>query len=213
MREEYDYILIDCMPSLGMLTINALASVDAVIIPVQAAYLPVKGLEQLIRTIGKVRRQLNKQLKIGGILITMVDNRTNYARDISDLIFDTYGNQIKIFPQSIPFSVRAAEISAEGISIFEHDPKGKVSGCILADDTGGAFGMKGRSASKIKLTSYDELLGGGEETNDIQQVSLEHLHSFENHPFQVNDDEAMAELVESVKEEGILTALLVRPLG
>ena len=65
--------------------------------------------------------------------------------------------------------------------------------------------MKGRSASKIKLTSYDELLGGGEETNDIQQVSLEHLHSFENHPFQVNDDEAMAELVESVKEEGILT--------
>ena len=67
--------------------------------------------------------------------------------------------------------------------------------------------MKGRSASKIKLTSYDELLGGGEETNDIQQVSLEHLHSFENHPFQVNDDEAM------VKEEGILTALLVRPLG
>ena len=110
-----------------MLTINALASVDAVIIPVQAAYLPVKGLEQLIRTIGKVRRQLNKQLKIGGILITMVDNRTNYARDISDLIFDTYGNQIKIFPQSIPFSVRAAEISAEGISIFEHDPKGKVA--------------------------------------------------------------------------------------
>lgn len=73
--------------------------------------------------------------------------------------------------------------------------------------------IKGRSASKIKLTSYDELLGGGEETNDIQQVSLEHLHSFENHPFQVNDDEAMAELVESVKEEGILTALLVRPLG
>ena len=57
----------------------------------------------------------------------MVDNRTNYARDISDLIFDTYGNQIKIFPQSIPFSVRAAEISAEGISIFEHDPKGKVA--------------------------------------------------------------------------------------
>ena len=126
-KENYDYILIDCMLSLGMLTINALASVDAVIVPVQAAYLPVKGLEQLIRTIGKVRRQLNKQLKIGGILITMVDNRTNYARDISDLIFDTYGNQIKIFPQSIPFSVRAAEISAEGISIFEHDPKGKVA--------------------------------------------------------------------------------------
>lgn len=126
-REKYDYILIDCMPSLGMLTINALASADAVIIPVQAAYLPLKGLEQLIRTIGKVRKQLNRQLEIGGILITMVDNRTNYARDISELILDTYGSRIRIFPQSIPLSVRAAEISAEGISIFKHDPKGKVA--------------------------------------------------------------------------------------
>lgn len=127
LKDEYDYILIDCMPSLGMLTINALASADAVIIPVQAAYLPLKGLEQLIRTIGKVRKQLNRQLEIGGILITMVDNRTNYARDISELILDTYGSRIKIFPQSIPLSVRAAEISAEGISIFKHDPKGKVA--------------------------------------------------------------------------------------
>lgn len=88
MREEYDYILIDCMPSLGMLTINALASVDVVIIPVQAAYLPVKGLEQLIRTIGKVRRQLNKQLKIGGILITIqyvffsLDRSTSKVKNI-----------------------------------------------------------------------------------------------------------------------------------
>ena len=88
MREEYDYILIDCMPSLGMLTINALASVDAVIIPVQAAYLPVKGLEQLIRTIGKVRRQLNKQLRIGGILITIqyvffsLDRSTSKVKNI-----------------------------------------------------------------------------------------------------------------------------------
>ena len=73
--------------------------------------------------------------------------------------------------------------------------------------------MKGRSASKIKLTSYDELLGGGEETNDIQQVSLEHLHSFENHPFQVNDDEAMAELVESVKGEGILNSITGQTAG
>ena len=127
MRHGYDYILIDCSPSLGMLTINALACADEVIIPVQAAYLPVKGLEQLIRTIGKVRRQLNRQLEIGGILITMVDNRTNYARDISELILISYGSKIHIFPQSIPFSVRAAEISAEGVSIFKHDPKGKVA--------------------------------------------------------------------------------------
>ena len=126
-KNLYDYVLIDCMPSLGMLTINALACADAVLIPVQAAYLPVKGLEDLIRTIGKVRRQLNRGLSIEGILITMVDRRTTYARDITELIHDTYGSQIRIFTHNIPFSVRAAEISAEGVSIFRHDPRGKVA--------------------------------------------------------------------------------------
>lgn len=107
-KNLYDYVLIDCMPSLGMLTINALACADAVLIPVQAAYLPVKGLEDLIRTIGKVRRQLNRGLSIEGILITMVDRRTTYARDITELIHDTYGSQIRIFTHNIPFSVRAS---------------------------------------------------------------------------------------------------------
>lgn len=127
MREYYDYILIDCMPSLGMMTINAFASADSILIPVQAAYLPVKGLEQLIKTIGKVKRQLNPQLAIEGILLTMVDNRTNYAKDISSLLKENYGDKVQIFTNSIPMSVRAAEISAEGVSIYEHDPKGKVS--------------------------------------------------------------------------------------
>lgn len=126
-REHYDYILIDCMPSLGMITINAFACADSVLIPVQAAYLPVKGLQQLIKTIGKVKRQLNPKLEIEGILLTMVDARTNYARDISNLLSDTYGNNIRIFKQSIPASVRAAETPAEGISIYKHDAKGKVA--------------------------------------------------------------------------------------
>lgn len=126
-REHYDYILIDCMPSLGMITINAFACADSVLIPVQAAYLPVKGLQQLIKTIGKVKRQLNPKLEIEGILLTMVDARTNYARDIADLLSDTYGNNIRIFKQSIPASVRAAETPAEGISIYKHDAKGKVA--------------------------------------------------------------------------------------
>lgn len=78
-REIYDYVIIDCMPSLGMMTINALSCADSVLIPVQAAYLPVKGLQQLIKTIGRVKKQLNPSLNIEGILITMVDNRTNYA--------------------------------------------------------------------------------------------------------------------------------------
>ena len=126
-RDRYSYILIDCMPSLGMITINAFACADSILIPVQAAYLPVKGLEQLIKTIGKVKRQINPELEIEGILLTMVDSRTNYARDIIALLIETYGNRVRIFENSIPMSVRAAETSAEGISIYEHDPKGKVA--------------------------------------------------------------------------------------
>ena len=126
-KENYDYILIDCMPSLGMITINAFTSADSILIPVQAAYLPVKGLEQLIKTIGKVKRQINPKLEIEGILLTIVDNRTNYARDISNLLIENYGSRVRIFENSIPMSVRAAEISAEGVSIYKHDPNGKVA--------------------------------------------------------------------------------------
>ena len=125
--KPYDFILLDCMPSLGMLTINALAVADSVLIPVQAQYLSAKGLEQLLQTIAKVRRQINPNLRIEGILLTMVDSRTNDARDISNLIRETYGGKIKVFGTDIPLSVRAAEISAEGKSIFSHDPKGKVA--------------------------------------------------------------------------------------
>ena len=91
-KEQYDYILIDCMPSLGMITINAFACADSILIPVQAAYLPVKGLEQLIKTIGKVKRQINPKLSIEGILLTMVDSRTNYAKDISALLIENQKN-------------------------------------------------------------------------------------------------------------------------
>ena len=126
-RKEYDYILLDCMPSLGMLTVNALAAADTTIIPVQANYLSAKGLEQLLQTINKVKRQINPKLKIDGILLTMVDSRTNYAKEISDLIRQTYGQHIKVYETEIPRSVRAAEISAEGKSIYLHDPKGKVA--------------------------------------------------------------------------------------
>ena len=119
-RERYDYILIDCMPSLGPLTINALVAADSVLIPAQAAYLPVKGLQQLIKTISMVKRRLNRRLMIEGILLTMVDFRTNYAKDISSKVRETYGTSIPIFESVIPVSVKAAEASAEGISIYGH---------------------------------------------------------------------------------------------
>ena len=126
-KQDYDYILLDCTPSLGMLTINALAAADTALIPVQAQYLSAKGLEQLLQTINKVHRQINPKLKIEGILLTMTDNRTNYGRQIDTLIRQAYGKHIKVFGQTIPHSVRAAEISAAGKSIFVHDPKGKVA--------------------------------------------------------------------------------------
>lgn len=126
-KKDYDFILLDCMPSLGMLTVNALAAADNVLIPVQAAYLPAKGLEQLLQTINKVRRQINLKLRIEGILLTMVDSRTTYAKEIANLIRENYGTKLKVYQTDIPRSVRAEEISAEGKSIFRHDPKGKVA--------------------------------------------------------------------------------------
>ena len=151
-KREYDFILLDCTPSLGMLTvvapllwlavrtmcefiiiscgdtaINALAAADTTLIPVQAQYLSAKGLEQLLQTVQKVRRQINPKLKIEGILLTMTDSRTNYGQQIDNLIRGAYGSKIKVFDQTIPRSVRAAEISAVGKSIFQHDPKGKVA--------------------------------------------------------------------------------------
>ena len=126
-RYQYDHILLDCMPSLGMLTVNALAAADNLVIPVQAQYLPAKGLEQLLQTVSKVRRQINPKLKIDGILLTMVDSRTNFNKEIAGLIRETYGVKLKVYDTEIPRSVRAAEISAEGKSIFTHDPSGKVA--------------------------------------------------------------------------------------
>ena len=114
LKGQYSHILIDCQPSLGMLTVNALAAANRIIIPVQAEYLPAKGLEQLLSTVNKVKRQINPKLQIDGILLTMVDSRTNFAKEISALLRETYGSKIKVFVTEIPHSVRAKEISAEG---------------------------------------------------------------------------------------------------
>ncbi len=127
MRPIYDYILIDCQPSLGMLTVNSLAAADQIIIPVQAEYLPAKGLEQLLRTVGKVKRQINPNLEISGILMTMVNSRTNFAKEVINLLRTTYGERICIYESLIPHSVKAKETSAEGVSVYSYDPNGKVA--------------------------------------------------------------------------------------
>lgn len=126
LRERYDRILIDCMPSLGMMTINALAAADRVIIPSQPSYLSTKGLSLLMGSISKVKRQINPGLRIDGVLLTMVDNRTNNAKSIIASLRQT-GDMLRVFDTEIPFSVRAAETSIEGKSIFAHDGRGKVA--------------------------------------------------------------------------------------
>ena len=125
-KHEYDYILIDCAPSLGMMTINALAAADSVLIPTIPHYLSVDGLGKLMESIVRMRRGLNRGLRVEGILITMA-SRTTYAREISELLRTQYGTKIKVFDTVIPHSIRAAECSAEGKSIFAYDPKGKVA--------------------------------------------------------------------------------------
>ena len=126
----YDYAIIDCMPSLGMLTINALTAADSVIIPVQGQYLAAKGLEQLMRTIARVKRQINPHLTVDGILLTMMDSRTTLAKEISEQLRRNYGS--RVFASEIPRSIRVAEISVTGTSIYEHDPEGKAAQAYAA---------------------------------------------------------------------------------
>lgn len=106
---------------------NALAAADSAIIPVIPKYLDAKGLELLLQSIAQIREFINPNLAICGILLTMVDRRANFTREIIDLIDDAYGGNLRIFKDYIPLSVRAAETSATGKSIFTHDPKGKVA--------------------------------------------------------------------------------------
>jgi chromosome partitioning protein len=126
-KNKYDYVIIDCMPSLGMLTINSIVAANSIIIPSQPHFLSVKGLELLLATISKVKKQIKPNLKIDGILMTMVDNRTNFTRDVIALIRGQYGGNIKVFQNEIPLSIKAVETSAEGTSIYMHDKNGKVA--------------------------------------------------------------------------------------
>lgn len=126
-RQDYDFIIIDCMPSLGMMTFNALCSADSVIIPTTPEFLSAKGLEQLLGTINRVRRHINPGLKVDGILITMVDNRTRFGKGLTDLIRQQYGKYPTVFNTVIPRSVRTVECAAEGKSIYLHDKNGKVA--------------------------------------------------------------------------------------
>lgn len=126
-KDKYDYIIVDCGPSLGLLTINALAAATSVLIPVQAHYLSAKGLELLIGTIAKVKRNINPALDFNGILITMYDSRLKFSKNLLSELREAYGQHIPIYDTMIPQSVRAVENTAVGKSLFAYDSKCKVS--------------------------------------------------------------------------------------
>ena len=126
-RQDYDYILIDCMPSLGMMTINALVAADSLIIPSQPSFLSAKGLNLLLNSVSMVRRSINPMLSIDGILLTMVDSRTNNARNMISALKSTIGQNIRVFDTEIPHSVRAAECALTGGSIYAYDRSCKVA--------------------------------------------------------------------------------------
>ena len=149
-RPQYDYILIDCMPSLGMMTVNALVASDSVIIPSQPSFLSAKGLNLLLKTVTKVRRSINPRLKIDGILLTMVDHRTNNANEIIAALRNDVGQRLRIFDTEIPRSVRAAEASAEGKSIFAYDKSGKVA-AAYGRFTKEVIELEGRSKDQSRI--------------------------------------------------------------
>lgn len=120
-KEKYDYILIDCMPSLGMITINALACSDKVIVPVQAEYLAAKGMGQLLKNIMRVRKNLNPRLEVGGILLTFIDKRTTLTKDVKDVLKESYGSYVDTYKTEIPKAINTAKSSSTGKSIFEYD--------------------------------------------------------------------------------------------
>ncbi len=127
-KEDYDYILLDCQPSLGMLTINALASANSVIIPVQSEYFALRGMADLFKIINKVRRQINPTLKIEGALLTLVDSRTNLPKEIETQLKDNYGSVLNLFKTQIPRAVKTAESTSSGGSVFSYDKNGTVAG-------------------------------------------------------------------------------------
>jgi chromosome partitioning protein len=126
-KDEYDFILLDCMPSLNFVTINALNAADRVLIPMQPQFFSAKGLELLLSTIANVRENLNPDLAIEGALITMFDGRLNFHREVLNIVKTAYGDCFRIFDTKIPVSVRVTETQAQGRSIFDHDPRGKIA--------------------------------------------------------------------------------------
>ena len=127
LKPAYNAIILDCPPTLGMMTINALAAADRVVVPVQPEYLSVIGMTQLFDTVALVKKQINPGLQIEGVLITLANMRTNLAKNTVAIIREAYGGSVRIFTHPIPYSTKVKEASASGKSIFSYEPKGNAA--------------------------------------------------------------------------------------
>lgn len=213
-KKNYDYVLIDCMPSLGMITINALAAADSVIIPTQPHYLSAKGLELLLRSVSMVKRQINPKLRIDGILMTMVMPRTNISKEITATVKSAYGQKIKVFDTEIPHSIRAVEATAEGKSILLTTKAVRLPQLMSSSERRWQRLARSRE-TKIELTAYDDLFQTDEsraeaKLSKIRDIPLSQIDEFPDHPFKVLMDEDMQQLVESIKRNGVMTPATVR---
>ena len=178
-KDRYDFVVIDCMPSLSMVTLNALSASDSVIIPVQAQYLPAKGMTQLVQTISRVKKYISPDIKIDGILLTLVDSRTNLAKSTVEALRENFGNHIKMYRTSIPIGVKAAEASSKGKSIYGYEPRSTVSKAytaftkeVLADGRKKETEKKNAPA-KDKGNLYAAADNGSRRYFDIQRTGRE----------------------------------------
>lgn len=125
-KPNYDYILIDCAPSLNVLALNALTAADSVLIPTQPEFFSNAGLQMLLSTVSKVRKKINPSLSIEGVLVTMMDKRPNFTKELVSQLREAYGGAIKVFDTEIPKSIRMTESNVNGKSVFGYDPKNPV---------------------------------------------------------------------------------------
>jgi chromosome partitioning protein len=128
-RNNYDFIMIDCPPSLGLLTVNALTAADTILVPIQCEYYALEGLSQLMNTVKIVQRHLNRNLSVEGVVLTMFDARTNLSIQVVDEVKKYFGN--KVYRTIIPRNVRLSEAPSYGLPIIQYDPKSKGAECYM----------------------------------------------------------------------------------
>lgn len=211
---EYDYILIDCMPSLGMMTINALSAADSVIIPTQPHYLSAKGLELLLRSVSKVKAHINPGLKIDGILMTMACSARTYRERSLPPSKASMGKTSTSLTRKyrIPSGRWKRRLRERA---FSHTTKMGKWRRPMADLEGKCSNLAKTKRGKIKLAAYDDLFkseqdGGNVAQPKIREIPIAEIDEFPGHPFKVSLDDDMAQLVESVKQNGIMTPAIAR---